>query len=239
MSGLQPKVETGSFNAFQIKRKAHAVSRKESSQSTVIGGRWNPFRHVWSMSHERSHTWDPEAQSGPIQNDVDDAGLSPIEPVLTAPPYVRHHADEEGGEDVGYQPERTESIGDTYVPSQDTGAPDFGLRKRKTDKVETLPIGHEEEKLKKKSHFKIVHPKEPFTFANQIQRTLLAGWINLLLVCVPAGITLNFVLGSSIPTFIVNFIAVIPLYSLTDLAMEELDMRLGRVLSIFLNISTR
>lgn len=86
--------------------------------------------------------------------------------------------------------------------------------------------------------FKSVHPREPFTVVHQIQRTLLAAWINILLACVPAGITLNFVLGPSISTFIINFIALIPLYFMTDLAMVEIDIRLGRVVSTFLNIST-
>lgn len=204
-----------SFNAFQIKRKAHAIGRKEDSLGE---DKWNPFRHVWTKSHQRSHTWDAEAgRDGPIAAELDEAGTSPIEPTLFCPPPAGSVSGHSFHEELANN----------------------DMRFRKPDRVETPTSTHGEEKLKAQHGFLIsVFPKEPFTVANQVQRTFLAAWINVLLVCVPAGITLNFVVGSSIPTFIVNFIALIPLYFMTDLAMDELDMRLGHVLSTFLNIST-
>lgn len=212
----------GSLNAFQIKRKAHAISRRTDS---LAEDRWNPFRHVWTKSHSRSHVWDSEAQREHNDFNLEETGTSPIEYAATSPAASAsgHSIDEE---------------------LANSGQ---GLRVRKSERVETqserveTPTSRHEEKQPESStnrFFKSVYPKEPFTVANQIQRTILAAWINTLLFCVPAGITLNFVSGSSIPTFIVNFIAIIPLYFMTDLAMNELDMRLGRVLSTFLNIST-
>lgn len=40
-------------------------------------------------------------------------------------------------------------------------------------------------------------------------------------------------------TFVVNFIAVVPLYSLTDVAVVEIQMRMDRIISDFLVVSTR
>ncbi|KUI56148.1 Vacuolar calcium ion transporter [Cytospora mali] len=77
--------------------------------------------------------------------------------------------------------------------------------------------------------FKQIQPKEPFTVANQIQRTLLSGWINILLLCCPAGIVLGVVVGPSLPTFFVNYAAVIPLYWLGDFAMTEIGLRTGEL----------
>lgn len=241
-----------SVNAFQIKRKAHAVSRRESSLTT---DKWNPFRHVWTPSHQRSHTWDPEAQSGQRRlnphDDVDEAdGTSPIEPSLTAPPGSSYRPNGENGstgkDDGFHPPERTESNGDdTCVPSQVTGDVDFetqGLRKRKTEteRIDSPASGQEEEKKPKKDHrlFKTVHPKEPFTFANQIQRTILNSWINVLLIAAPVGIALGAIPNmNQYAIFVVNFIAIIPLAALLSFATEEIAMRTGETLGGLLNAS--
>lgn len=236
-----------SVNAFQIKRKAHAVSRRESSLAT---DRWNPFRHVWTKTHQRSHTWDAEAQRDlhSQDNDLDDAGTSPIEPSQTAPPGSSYRPTENGrtskdGEAVGYPPERTQSNGEeTCVPSQVTGDIDpdgQGLRKRKTERVETPTSGQEEEKPKKQHRlFKTIHPKEPFTFANQIQRTILNSWINILLVAAPVGIVLGVIPNmNQYAIFVVNFVAIIPLAAMLSFATEEIAMRTGETLGGLLNAS--
>lgn len=238
-----------SVNAFQIKRKAHAVSRKESS---LESDKWNPFRHVWTKTHQRSHTWDAEAQrDGPTAADLDEAGTSPIEPASTAPPGSSYRPNENGrtsrdgkeGE-IGYHPERTESNGDeTCVPSQVTGDIDpetQGLRKRKTERLESPNSAQEEEKKPKKEHrlFKTIHPKEPFTVANQIQRTILNSWINVLLIAAPVGIALGVIPNmNEYAVFVVNFIAIIPLAAMLSFATEEIAMRTGETLGGLLNAS--
>lgn len=70
-------------------------------------------------------------------------------------------------------------------------------------------------------------PEEPFTVANQIQRTLLTSWINILLLCVPAGIVLSNVRGGAPETFTLNYIAQIPLWFLCDYSLEELEKYIG------------
>lgn len=238
-----------SVNAFQIKRKAHAVSRKESS---LESDKWNPFRHVWTKTHQRSHTWDAEAQrGGPTAAELDEAGTSPIEPASTAPPGSSYRPNENGrtsrdgkeGE-IGYHPERTESNGDeTCVPSQVTGDIDpetQGLRKRKTERLESPSSAQEEEKKPKKEHrlFKTIHPKEPFTVANQIQRTILNSWINVLLIAAPVGIALGVIPNmNEYAVFVVNFVAIIPLAAMLSFATEEIAMRTGETLGGLLNAS--
>jgi len=48
--------------------------------------------------------------------------------------------------------------------------------------------------------------KGHFTFSNQIRGTILNFWINVLLICAPIGIALNYVKSvPPIPVFVVNF----------------------------------
>lgn len=228
-----------SVNAFQIKRKAHAVSRRESTLST---DKWNPFRHVWN-SHQRSQSWD--AEQGRNIDDADDANGSPIEPSMTAPPASSYRTNDnliengrssKDGEADGYQPERTVSSGENTVPSQD--ASDTGLRQRKTERPETSTDAREEEKPKKQGRFKVVKPKVPFTFANQIQRTFLNSWINVLLIAAPVGIILGAIPNmNEYAVFIVNFIAIVPLAAMLSFATEEIALRTGETLGGLLNAS--
>lgn len=191
-----------------------------------------------------------------MQNDLDWTGPSTLQHAETTPsgPHRAEESQGSAGEDEtegrpggpmdnsGGKPSDTVPCSLHSVRKDDEGE---GLRKRRTTMAYSPNEGdlRYEQACHKKARthrfFKDIHPKEPFTFANQIQRTLLAAWVNVLLVFVPAGITLNCVLGSSLPTFFINFVAVIPLYFVTDLAIEELDIRLGRVLSNLLSVSTR
>lgn len=42
----------------------------------------------------------------------------------------------------------------------------------------------------------------------QMRAILLNSWINVLLVLVPAGFAVRYVFGPSLPTFVVNFLAI-------------------------------
>lgn len=81
--------------------------------------------------------------------------------------------------------------------------------------------------------------RKPFTVANQIQRVFFGAWINVLLLCAPAGITLHAVLGDHVATFVVNMIALVPLNFMVDLSLREISLRLGNVLGGLLSTSTR
>lgn len=88
----------------------------------------------------------------------------------------------------------------------------------------------------KKRFFRNVQPKAPFTVANQLQRTLLNSWINLLLVAAPVGIAIANVHSiNRIAVFVVNFIAIIPLAAMLSFATEEIALRTGETLGGLLN----
>lgn len=232
-------------NSFQIKRKAHRLSRMDGSAST---DRWNPFRHVWAGHHQRSQTWDgsrAEMQTEPNPNVDDDTNGSPIEHIQTAPHPFRDLSQENANERTSKDVEafqRTQSSDDTVVPpTADTTAP--GMRLRKSERSErdaATPTTAQENEKPKKDHrlFKRVTPKEPFTVGNQIKRTLLSSWINVLLVAAPVGIALGAIPNmNNIAIFVVNFIAIIPLAAMLSFATEEIALRTGETLGGLLNAS--
>lgn len=237
-------------NTFQIKRQAHRLSRFDGSEPT---DRWNPFRHVWT-GHSRSQTWDggrAEAQTGRnpnLHDDNDDETGSPIEHSLTAPVSARHFSQQNGNdlaskdaEDV----ERTQSSGDTVVTPTAADSTTSGIRQRKSERSDrdaATPTSAPEEDGKKPKKerrlFKHVEPKEPFTVANQIQRTLLNSWINILLIAAPVGIVLGAIPNmNNYAIFVVNFIAIIPLAAMLSFATEEIALRTGETLGGLLNAS--
>lgn len=172
--------------------------------------------------------------------EIDEIFGSPIHHSQTAPVVGRDYADNSGNTISSKDAEKIERLqcsGDTVIPTDPTA--DGGIRHRKHTTT-FLSDEEEEEKPKKRYRFfKNVQPKEPFTVANQIQRTVLVAPINILLVSVPVGIALNFTIGPSSATFAVNFVALIPLYFITEVATDEIEKRLGPVLSNFFSITTR
>lgn len=209
--------------------------------------RWNPFRHVWTKHHQRSQTWDgsaAEAQTGPNPTlDDDQETGSPLEYSQTAPVSTRDFPQEDGdrtSKDAEFEP--TQSSGDTIVTSAADPNPS-GMRQRRTERSDrdtTTPTSAGQDKKPKKDHrmFKHVQPKEPFTFANQIQRTLLNSWINILLIAAPVGIILGAIPNmNNYAIFVVNFIAIIPLAAMLSFATEEIALRTGETLGGLLNAS--
>lgn len=129
----------------------------------------------------------------------------------------------------------------TCSDHEDTG----GARNRKKQRDSPTPslvfprYDSEVEPKKKRGIFKTVQPIEPFTVANQIQRTLLGAWINVLLLAVPAGIIANYLNLVTVAVFVINLVAIFPLYFMTSFAMTEIELRLGPFMSGFLSISAR
>ena len=79
--------------------------------------------------------------------------------------------------------------------------------------------------------------KWPAYFGRKVQQTLTSNHVNVLLVFVPLGIVSGAVGWSPTATFILNFLAIIPLASLLSFATEELSARLGETLGGLLNAS--
>jgi Ca2+:H+ antiporter len=183
--------------------------------------------------------------------------LSPIVHAQTEPGLSKRPTSEEeyGGpsftkkdEAAGIDPSQPDSSR-TIVDSPPTQSPvipqDRNVRQRNGKTVGNNEEPRESEagrdddgKKKKKEHrlFKTVHPKEPFTTANQLRRTLLNSWINVLLIFAPVGIALNYVSSvNRVVVFVVNFIAIIPLAAMLSFATEEIALRTGETLGGLLN----
>lgn len=77
--------------------------------------------------------------------------------------------------------------------------------------------------------------KWPAYFVLKTWQTLTSNPVNVLLVFVPLGIVSGAVGWSPIATFILNFLAIIPLASLLSFATEELSAKLGQTLGGLLN----
>ena len=75
----------------------------------------------------------------------------------------------------------------------------------------------------------------PGYFALKTWQTLASNYVNVLLVFVPLGIISGAVGWSPTATFILNFLAIIPLASLLSFATEELAAKLGQTLGGLLN----
>ena len=77
----------------------------------------------------------------------------------------------------------------------------------------------------------------PASFLRRTGQTLVSNPVNVLLVFVPLGIISGNVGWSATATFILNFLAIIPLASLLSFATEELSVKLGQTLGGLLNAS--
>ncbi|GKT45777.1 vacuolar calcium ion transporter [Colletotrichum spaethianum] len=223
----------GSVNHFDIKRKAHGLSRRSQEQT------WNPFRHVsWDSHPSKRSTWDGanlEAQREAAAEDVeteDTIHHVQSEPAPRDSETVRNSMGKETRSATG------SGSGDTVFENK----PEEGgvLRNRKTEAAqdEEAPPEEEREKPKKQKSGLIRHvePKTPFTFANQLQRTLLSSYINVLILAAPVGIAISYVSSvNKIAVFVVNFIAIIPLAAMLGFATEEIALRTGETLGGLLN----
>jgi hypothetical protein len=212
-------------NHFNIKRQAHALSRQNTN------ARYSPFAHIrWGRreTFPQDHTRDVEAQ---------DAQGSPMTHSSTAPGALANEEGRDTGRSAG------QDSGDTCVASTPSTADAERLRNRGKEAVPDTPTQDQpddnngKKKDAKKEHrlFKSVYPKEPFTVANQIQRTFLNSWINVLLVAAPVGIALHFTSVTPVAIFVVNFIAIIPLAAMLSFATEEIALRTGETLGGLLN----
>lgn len=230
---------TNKVNHYNIKREAHSVSRSSADQA------WNPFRHVSRSAAKkknaarRAETWDHPQ----VESNNNDGGA--IFHAQTLPNQAR-----------GPMPTTDASTSDTVVRtipevkdmeaepvtkrSTESGS---GLRNRRADdsptagKVDTASDDDKSKKEKKEGLIRHVYPKTPFTVGNQLQRTFLSSWINVLIFAAPVGIALHF---GNVPVpawvlFLVNFIAIIPLAAMLSFATEEIALRTGETIGGLLN----
>ncbi|KAK4156516.1 Sodium/calcium exchanger protein-domain-containing protein [Chaetomidium leptoderma] len=208
-----------SYNAYRTRM---AASREAGQDS-----RWNIFPHAHSRSESFPHTW----QAG---NELEG---QPLTPANTAPLPSKSSDSGQGHDTTATRPETGESSAEG--PATITQ----GVLRRRTSARDhssdaTVEHGPETTEKPKKANtfFKHLTPKEPFTVRNQLQRTLLNSWINVLLIAAPAGIAINFVPSvDRVAVFVVNFIAIVPLAAMLGFATEEIALRVGETLGGLLN----
>ncbi|KAF4469633.1 Ca2+:H+ antiporter [Fusarium albosuccineum] len=243
-------------NSFNIKRQAHTLSRSSTDQS------WNPFRHVAWNNRSRASSDGGRLEQQPTRNDSTGEKLThaSTEPGRGGPARewstAETMADAKQSRD-GDEADRERLSGSSPIDGHDDipvsqrslvqGENDSNLRKRKTDDARAVGINENNnnddlggrkkpEKQGSNKMFRHVQPKEPFTVANQIQRTILGSWINILLIAAPVGIALNYVKSvDRTAVFVVNFIAIIPLAAILGFATEEIALRTGEVLGGLIN----
>ena len=236
----------------QIKRRA----RKEA----WYGDSYNPFGRVG-----RTQTWSGNAGAGTdpeLGLGRADDGSSPLSNVATEPipespsQYTSKQDDNEIRRESKVEDFEMTRAGDTTGrhsdPSSETTVVErtstrpmsdeekarhrFLSRFRKGNKRPKDEV--DEKKPKKAPWYKGKDvPHQPFTLKNQFQRTILGSWINVLLICAPVGIGLNYAGVNGKIVFVVNFIAIIPLAGLLSFATEEIALHLGESLGGLLNAS--
>ena len=79
--------------------------------------------------------------------------------------------------------------------------------------------------------------EKKYTIASQLRATFFNSWINVLLIFVPVGIAVKATGVSEVATFVVNFIAIIPLAGMLSFATEEIAERTGETIGGLLNAS--
>lgn len=123
----------------------------------------------------------------------------------------------------------------TTTGSPTTGDGDGAPRHRRR-KVMGIPLGRSHsEQQEEDNDDKLDRPKPHFTFKNQIQRTILASPLNILLLAAPAGIIIWALKIPGPAVFVVNFIAIIPLAAMLSDATEEVAKRTGETLGGLIN----
>ncbi|OAA47588.1 Sodium/calcium exchanger membrane region [Metarhizium rileyi] len=237
-------------NHFRNKRAAHIVNRSSTDH-------WNPFRHIWDTRTDHQHrrdTW-----GGPeLQAHTDDGGHhgKRLVHATTAPnpgsgsmprgpsnndtitSSVKDSDEMARVQTVGNGEEKTDSH---QVFGHDTT--DLRNRKPENDAINLegdYTTGDDNGKTKRPPKKGLIDwnlkPKEPFTVANQLQRTFLSSWINILFLAAPVGIALNYVHSvNRIAVFIINFLAIIPLAAILGFATEEVALRTGETLGGLIN----
>ncbi|KAL2066011.1 hypothetical protein VTL71DRAFT_2082 [Oculimacula yallundae] len=238
------------FNMHKIKRQAR--------QEAWYSDSYNPFRKT-----SRAKTWAPngnDIEARPRQRRLqqDDVADTPLSTVQTEPTLAgsRQYSEEErarSSKDNEYEMTAASSPNGKVreADSEETVLDQTSTRPRsQEEKARKRFVGRffkknkskeevvdEDEKEKKRPWYKgkILPHKEPFTFRNQIQRTLFNSWINILLLAAPVGIALNFAGVDQKVVFVVNFIAIIPLAALLSFATEEIALHVGESLGGLLN----
>ena len=78
-----------------------------------------------------------------------------------------------------------------------------------------------------------------YSFMSQFRATVLDSWVALLLPTIPAGFIIKYINSSPVATFVVNFIAIIPLGKLLTTITNDLVIRTGGHVAMAIIVSSR
>ncbi|KAI1336373.1 Sodium/calcium exchanger protein-domain-containing protein [Xylariaceae sp. FL0016] len=202
-----------SVNIFKQRNHAQRLGRSDSTGSAV----WNPFRHFTYKSPKRANTLN-DAEAGQARDPHHKLTQANTAPENLGAQHDRISPNSGDGDNADSQT--------TTVAANENGS----LRKRgsATDNGEPKIGTAEDDDKKVKVH-------EPFTFKNQLQRTLFGSWINILLLAAPAGIAIWQAGVDGKIVFAVNFVAIIPLAAILSFCTEQIALRTGEVLGGLIN----
>ncbi|KAK8079365.1 Ca2+:H+ antiporter [Apiospora hydei] len=233
MQSLQRRGTGGSLaNLSQV----NLISSKSQARKEGKDG-WNPFGHIHHGSRSRT-VGDLEAGN----NNRNSMLLAHSQTVPDRLPSS-HGRTESATSKENEALATSEGSQRPIAPHPDAATDASSVRNRKSNGVgaDGVVNGNEvddsKKKKPKKDHalFKHVEPKEPFTVSNQLRRTILGSWINILLVAAPIGIAMNYTGFDGKIIFAVNFIAIIPLANMLSNATEEIALRTGETLGGLIN----
>lgn len=127
-----------------------------------------------------------------------------------------------------------------YDNSSESDPRDGGLRRRvgtgnPARTSSEIPEKEEPEEKLRWGFIKHIEPKVPYTWRNQLYHTIGSSWLNILLICAPAGIAIYYAGVNGQIVFAVNFIAIIPLAAMLGFATEEIALRTGETLGGLIN----
>lgn len=213
-------------NHFRIKRQAHTLLRRDTGP--------NPFTRIPWIRRESSRSSLPQSYG----HEEAQIGVEPIQQIRTAPsplasdepPGVEAASTNRPGPSKGAEDEevRHDAAWKDSLEVPHTDGDRSGPRPTPSPAVSEDAEGSGKRGKEVEFGFiKQVEPLSPFTVANQIQRTILARWLNVFLLCVPAGFSLYYVRGKSVESFVVNMVATVPLLFLNGDALEDISLRVG------------
>ncbi|KAK8091387.1 calcium/proton exchanger [Apiospora kogelbergensis] len=212
--------------------QVNLISSKTQARKEGKDG-WNPFGHIHHGSRSRT-AGDLEAGT---RNHRNSNLLAHSQTVPDRLPSSH------GPDSVNSKENEANATSERAPIAPHPDGPTDGMRNRKPPgqvEGDGRGTGNEVDKSKKKPKkdsalFKHVYPKEPYTVSNQLRRTILGSWINILLVAAPIGIAMNYTGFDGKIIFAVNFIAIIPLANMLSNATEEIALRTGETLGGLIN----
>lgn len=221
-----------SGNIDSIRRNARQLAWQYYDGSSR---NYNPFARTskgqFRKTDEEEATSRQPNVADPVGDEKSSTGQAPLDhPNSTQADYPQADHTLENKEVAQSNPSSKTT---TNEEAQKNGEP---VRRRgKISKILHMGKGRSEDKeAAGKRSGKRAYKKIPFM--QQVKATVFGSWINILLICVPIGFAVRYTIDG-VASFVVNFIAIIPLAAMLSFATEELAMYTGETLGGLLNAS--